>query len=253
MKRGEVRVLVVSGLDPSGRAGLLADASAIRNLGGVPLGVASALTAQGRRTFAVEAVPPRILTRQLEALLELGPVDAVKLGMIPSRASLRAIRDALSAHDLPWVVDPVVRTSRGELLSHLSARDYRSIADLKVVLTPNASEAGWLLGEPRGPRRVAEALSAAEKLWAVGFGAVVLKGGHLRGSAADVVVAEGSVRIFEGLRVRRREDRRGTGCRFASSLAVFLARGESLEVAARAAKREVEKYLRRDGGGRQAK
>jgi hydroxymethylpyrimidine/phosphomethylpyrimidine kinase len=243
VKRREARVLVVSGLDPAGRAGLLADAAAIRNLGAIPLAVASALTAQGSRTFATEPAPPRILSKQLKAVLELGPVHAVKLGMIPSRASLRAIQEALSRPDVPWVVDPVVRTSRGEPLSRLTARDYRSIASQRMVITPNAFEAGWLLGEARAPRGVAEALSAAERLRASGFGAVVLKGGHLRGPPADVLVVEGSASIFEGRRLRRRADQRGTGCRFASSLAVFLARGEPLEAAVRAAKREVEKYL----------
>jgi hydroxymethylpyrimidine/phosphomethylpyrimidine kinase len=244
VKRREVRVLVVAGLDPSGRAGLLADASMIRELGAVPLGVASVLTAQARDTFVAEPVGKGILTRQLQALLHLGPVHAVKLGTIPSRATLRAILDALSSLRVPWVVDPVVRTSRGEMLSRLKARDFRLIAEEKVVLTPNASEAGWLLGQARAPEGVEEALSAAEQLRSSGFGTVVLKGGHLRGSPVDIVAAQGRAIVLEGQRIRRSADHRGTGCRFASALAVFLARGELLEAAARSAKREVEKYLR---------
>jgi hydroxymethylpyrimidine/phosphomethylpyrimidine kinase len=240
----QVRVLVVAGLDPSGRAGLLADVSAIRTLWAHPLGVASALTAQGRRTFAAQAVAPRLVSRQIAAVLELGPIDAVKLGMIPSRASLKAVRAALGRLRVPWVVDPVVRTSRGQPLSRLVPRDFESLAADRVVLTPNAIEAGWLLGLRRRPAGVDDAVSAAQRLQQWGFGAVVLKGGHLKGPPVDVVAAAGAVTVIEGSRATRTPEHRGTGCRFASALAVFLAQGDPFIEATRSAKRQIERYLR---------
>jgi hydroxymethylpyrimidine/phosphomethylpyrimidine kinase len=240
----QVRVLVVAGLDPSGRAGLLADVSAIRNLGALPLAAASALTAQGAHTFAMDPVSPRMVSRQLEALLELGPVHAVKLGMIPSRASLRAVKDALRPLRAPWVVDPVVRTSKGELLSRLTPRDFRALAAQTVVLTPNAPEAAWLLGRRRGLARLDEAVSAAKRLQQWGFGAVVLKGGHLRGPPTDIVAVEGGETVIEGQRAPRTPEHRGTGCRFASSIAVFLAQGDPFVEAILGAKRQIDGYLR---------
>jgi hydroxymethylpyrimidine/phosphomethylpyrimidine kinase len=218
--------------------------SAIRNLSALPLAVASALTAQGRRTFAAHPVSPRIVSHQIAAVLELGPIDAVKLGMIPSRASLKAVRAALESLRVPWVVDPVVRTSRGQPLSRLTPRDFESLAADRVVLTPNAIEAGWLLGLRRRPAGVDEAVSAAQRLQQWGFGAVVLKGGHLKGPPTDVVAAADAVTVIEGRRATRTAEHRGTGCRFASSIAVFLAQGDPFAKATRAAKLEIAEYLR---------
>src|SRR5262245_53452194 len=97
-------VLALAGLDPSGRAGLLADLEAIRELRTAGFGIATALTAQGRSTFAVAAVPPSILRAQLRALSEVGRFSAIKLGVVPNRAILRDICDALSGVKASWVI-----------------------------------------------------------------------------------------------------------------------------------------------------
>jgi hydroxymethylpyrimidine/phosphomethylpyrimidine kinase len=231
-RRSSPRVLVFAGFEPSGRAGLLADLAAIRQAGGEGLGVATALTAQGTRSFLVRPVAPAVLRRQIRALLELGAPRGVKLGMVPGRAQLSVIRQELKRYRVPWVVDPVTRTSLGQPLSALTAADYLRLAGARVVLTPNLPELTWL-GED------------AEALVARGFGAVVVKGGHAGGrSAIDVLVTrEGRVR-FAAPRLERAASRRGTGCRFAATLATHLARGEAVADAARLAKRAVARYLR---------
>lgn len=221
--------------------GILADVAAVEALGGRAVGIATALTAQGTRTFAVEAVPPGMIARQIRAALELEALDAVKLGMIPGREALRAIRRALRGVEVPWVVDPVVRSSRGQALSELGARDYLALAGAEVVITPNVPEAAWLLG--RGEGGEVEAL--ADELLRRGFGGVVIKGGHRVGAALDVVAEPEGVTRISGSRLVRSSERRGTGCRFGAALAVGLGRGEPLVDAARAAKRFVRRYLAR--------
>lgn len=223
---GPARVLLVAGLEPSGRAGLLADVETARALGASSLAVASALTAQGTRTFATRAAPALLVRRQLEALLELGGIDAVKLGMVPDAQVMRAVVRALAGGRAPWVVDPVVRSSKGERLSSLGARDYLGLAGGRVVLTPNLLEARWLLGWRRPVDSPERAAQAAAQLLETGFWAVVLKGGHSGGAAVDVVATRGEVALLEGPRLPRGTlTHRGTGCRFATALAVGLARG----------------------------
>ena len=101
----------------------------------------------------------------------------------------------------------------------------------------NAPEAAWLLGARRVlPER------AAERLAELGFGAAVVKGGHLRGRAVDVVADREGVTRLDGPRLRR-PGRRGTGCRFASALAAQLARGATVREAAAEAKAAVARYL----------
>jgi hydroxymethylpyrimidine/phosphomethylpyrimidine kinase len=207
--------------------------------------VAAAVTAQGRRTFGWSAVSPALVAAQIRALRELGPVDAVKLGMIPGAAQLRAVRRALGAVKAPWVVDPVVRASTGGRLSGLGRRHYLLLAGPEVWLTPNAVEAAWLLGV----RRIADAAQArraAEVLEALGFGGVVVKGGHLAGrTVVDVLAWRGKARGFTSSRLRRGPEHRGTGCRLASALATELGRGTRGDRAVAAARALVRRSILR--------
>jgi len=233
----------VGGLEPSGRAGLLADAEAVRARGGTPLVVAAAVTAQGRRTFCWRAVQPALVAAQIHAVRELGGIDAVKLGMLPGLAQLRAVQRALGGTRVPWVIDPVVQASSGGSLSGLGRRDYLALAAPGVWLTPNAVEAAWLLGV----RRIAgagESRRAAEILEALGFGGVVVKGGHLEGrTLVDVLAWKGRAREFRAARLRRGPDHRGTGCRFASALATELGRGTEARRAVQRARALVRRTL----------
>lgn len=256
--RRRPRVLVIGGHEPTGRAGILADAWAVRSLGGEAVCVASAVTAQGVRTFASRPVAPALIGEQVRAAFELGPVDAVKVGLVATRASLWAIRSALRGFRGPVVVDPVVRTSKGERLSRLGRGDLLSWTRGagRVLLTPNADEAAWLLGQRDGQRSPEWAEGAAKALVEVGFEAVVVKGGHLSGRPVEVLVERAvpgrsgrpmrSARVLGGARLERSPSvHRGTGCRFASALALGLASGASVENAVRQAQRLVRRFLSR--------
>jgi len=246
------RVLLVGGLEPSGRAGLLADTEAVRARGGVPLVVAAAVTAQGRRTFAWRAVAPALLAAQIHALRELGPIDAVKLGMMPGSGQLRAVQRALEGIRVPWVVDPVVLASSGGRLSKLGRRRYLAFAGRDVWLTPNTEEAAWLLGLDR-LASTAEARRAAELLEALGFEGVVVKGGHLPGpGVVDVLAWKGRAHSFRSPRLPRGPEHRGSGCRFASALATELGAGVG-PVRAVGAAREVVRASLRAAPGRRRK
>lgn len=238
------RILVAAGLEPTGRMGLLADLATLRELRAEGIGVATAMTAQGERTFSVAATAPNVLRAQIAAAAEQGPIHGAKLGMIPNRRVLAAVWDALLEARPDWVVvDPVVRSSRGQTLSTLVPRDYLRLAASNVVLTPNLAEAAWLLGRPVPPSTVAEAAQLAAQLRKVGFGAVTIKGGHLRGGPVDVIDAGQGQLLLRGRKLRRTARQRGTGCRYASAMCVQLVRGKTVNAAAKLAKRHVENFL----------
>jgi hydroxymethylpyrimidine/phosphomethylpyrimidine kinase len=166
---------------------------------------------------------------------------------VPDAARLSALREALDGVEAWWVVDPVVRSSKGQVLSRLSVRRYLGLAGPRVLLTPNLDEAAWLLGLP-AVQTVEEAAEAGQALVARGFGAVLVKGGHRARGAVDVLCLPGKTRLLSGKRLQRAPDRRGTGCRLASALATELGRGRSVEAAARRAKAHVTQYLRTGNG-----
>jgi hydroxymethylpyrimidine/phosphomethylpyrimidine kinase len=225
----------------------LADVAAVRVMGGAPVAVPTAQTAQGLTTFQWQATPARVLKAQVAAARELGPLHAVKLGMVPDAARLSALREALDGVEAWWVVDPVVRSSKGQVLSRLSVRHYLGLVGPRVLLTPNLDEAAWLLGLP-AVQTVEEAAEAGRALVARGFGAVLVKGGHRARGAVDVLCLPGKTRLLSGKRLPRAPDRRGTGCRLASALATELGGGRPVEAAARRAKALVSQYLRTGNG-----
>jgi len=238
-------VLVVAGLDPSGGAGLLADAEALSAVGVRAWALASALTAQGpggARGFSPTA--PDFFLEQLEALLggRLVP-RAVKTGMLGTAALSKALAERLASPKLaraPLVMDPVLSASSGAALFDAGDRTVREaltpLLERARLATPNLSELARLTGRDtstdEGAIRAARLLPSR---------AVLVKGGHRQGAPLDLLVEGRRVTRFGGR--RRPGTARGTGCRLASAIAGLLARGESLETSVRRAKRLVERYI----------
>jgi len=239
-------VLLVGGLDPSGHAGVLADARVFERFG-IPYQVAlTALTAQSeKKFFEWEPVSIPLFRAQLEAAGRR--IRGVKLGMLATPAHVQALLVWLKKTRPRFVVwDPVLRSSTGTLLfrgkaEHPSLRELWRQSD---AVTPNWPEAEWLLGNRIQDFKGGEA--AAERLYRKGeirgrF--LVLKGGH----GNDAKVSTDLVRHSGGLTrlraPRRPGSRRGSGCTFASSLLVGLCQGKDPVAAARFAKREVLKRL----------
>ncbi len=250
-----MKVLVAAGLDPSGGAGLLADAAALAAVGAEAYAVATALTAQGALGAAsMEPVVPALLEAQLDALLA-GRGErprGLKTGMLGSaaNAALLAARFAQPPlRRLPLVVDPVLAASSGLPLLDTGGRPplevLAPLLERATLVTPNWPELEALAG--RRLRGEEEAVAAARSLPAP---AVLVKGGHREGPPVDLLVrGRGVVR----LRGRRRPGTaRGTGCRLASAAAGLLARGLPLEESVRRAKRLVERYLDASPGVRRS-
>ncbi|HMC33273.1 MAG TPA: hydroxymethylpyrimidine/phosphomethylpyrimidine kinase [Myxococcales bacterium] len=223
-------VLVLAGLDPSGGAGLLADAETLRAMGARPLCVATALTVQTTRAARrFQPVDPSLIADAIRALLEEEDVRAIKVGMVGDAANARAIRALLPA-GIPAVVDPVLAASSGVPLFSGPPRELLELAR-GAILTPNVAEAEALLGGS----------ADAGKLLERGPLAVLLKGGHLAGEPVDVLATASGIEQFAAPRIPA--EARGTGCRLASAIAAGLARGDPLRDAVIAARWHVREYL----------
>ena len=86
--------------------------------------------------------------------------------------------------------------------------------------------------------------AAAQKILALGAKAVLVKGGHLEGSAADDYLFDGQESLWlPGQRIETKNTH-GTGCTLSSALAANLARGLSLPEAVKAAKDYVTTAIR---------
>ncbi len=227
-------LLLISGLDPSGGAGLLADARVAEQHGLRAVGVVSALTVQSSAGVAAfEPVDAELVGGQLTALLSDSVVAAGKIGMLGDEEVARAVAEALRLTAAPVVWDPVLAASSGAPLYRGDPR--RALALLRdhlALITPNLAEAEVLAGFPvrdlPAMRRAAESLA--------GGMACLVKGGHLgEGVAVDVLSAGGELVEIAGDRMAGGEDVHGTGCALSTAIACQLAGGAPLAAAAAAA------------------
>jgi hydroxymethylpyrimidine/phosphomethylpyrimidine kinase len=233
--------VTIAGSDSSGGAGIEADLKTFAALGVYGACVITALTAQNTKgVFAIHDVPADFITAQINAVFTDLDVGAVKIGMLANASAIDVVAAALDRYR-PGnvVVDPVIVASSGErLLREDAIGCLRDLVSRARVLTPNLAEAAALLDTPLA-RDEAEMRVQAEKLLALGAGAVLIKGGHGSGpESIDLLIdADGCLRLAAP-RVATKNTH-GTGCTLASALAAGLAKGLSLEQAVREAKKYV--------------
>jgi hydroxymethylpyrimidine/phosphomethylpyrimidine kinase len=176
-------------------------------------------------------VPGEFIVEQVRAVADDIGVDAVKIGMLGTRETVLAVREALALlPGVPVVIDPVMVSESGAVLLDDPARAaiVTELLPLATVITPNLPEARVLAaGDSDG-----EALARA--LHALGPDVVVVTGGH-RDEATDVFFDGAEVVLLPG---ERHPDgaAHGSGCTHSSALAAHLARGCTPLEAARAAR-----------------
>ncbi|HLN39758.1 MAG TPA: bifunctional hydroxymethylpyrimidine kinase/phosphomethylpyrimidine kinase [Xanthobacteraceae bacterium] len=230
--------LTIAGSDSSGGAGIEADLKTFSALGVYGACAITAVTAQNTTgVFAIHDVPADVIAAQIDAVFTDLDVGAVKIGMLVTAPAIDAVAAALDRYRSRNVVlDPVMIASSGErLLREDALGALRGLIRRARVITPNLPEAAALLDAPPA-RDEAEMRGQAEKLLARGAGTVLITGGHASGpESVDLLVEAGRCLRLAAPRVATKNTH-GTGCTLASALAAGLAKGLSLDEAARQAK-----------------
>src|SRR5918996_162671 len=143
-------VLSIAGSDSGGGAGIQADLKAFARCGVHGMTAIAALTAQNTvGVTGVHAVPGDFIVAQVRAVAEDIGVDAVKIGMLGTAETVRAVRDALALLEpgTPVVLDPVMVAESGAVLLDEPARAaiVKDLLPLVTVITPNVPEARVLV------------------------------------------------------------------------------------------------------------
>lgn len=223
-------VLTIAGSDSIGGAGIQADIKTISALDCYAMSVVTALTAQN--TMGVDdvlEVPCEFVKAQMKSVFSDIFPDAVKIGMMGNESIINAVSEVLADYKAANVVtDPVmVSTSGRPLLSNAGINVLtKRLFPLSDLITPNIPEAEALTGIKITGRKDME--NAAEFLFDMCRGSVLLKGGHKSGSAADLLFDGDMFTWFESERICS-SNTHGTGCTLSSAVAVFLAQGLSLK------------------------
>lgn len=232
-----VSALTIAGSDSGGGAGIQADLKTFSALGVYGTSAITAITAQNTRgVYAVEAIPPAVVSAQIAAVLDDIPPQAIKIGMLASPEIVAAVATALEGYGGPVVLDPVMVAKSGDALlaDEAEAALIERLLPRADVLTPNLPEAARLLScdEARDPE---ESEAQGRALLGLGPRAVVMKGGHAEGPICiDRLVTASGVTAMEQPRLLTRNTH-GTGCSLSSAIAAELAKGAGVEDAVRRA------------------
>jgi hydroxymethylpyrimidine/phosphomethylpyrimidine kinase len=259
----EVMVVAIGGFDSSGGAGVVRDFLTARTLGAAVRLIPSAWTEQSPSgVHAVEPRDPKALWQAVRSALadarkwadgsgaarqldrSQGDATAkqrglaLKIGMLPDLWTARAVADAIFGFPGPVVLDPVLSASSGGTLFGGDPTELLGLGMRATLITPNAPEATALTG--MAIRTLDDAARAGRAILTSGARAVLVKGGHIEGTAAvDVLVTAretgATARRFMAPR-QLGHSVRGTGCALATAIAVGLGRGFELDEAIRGAK-----------------
>jgi len=137
-------VLVLSGLDPCGGAGVSADIETINQFGVTPLPIVTTLTVQNTQSVkSTQTIDEKLIAEQFNYLKEDINFSVVKIGLLSSKPQIQTVASLLkTCGALTIVLDPIVSSSSNQQLL-----DEKSLESLKqellpmvAVLTPNVAE-----------------------------------------------------------------------------------------------------------------
>jgi len=239
------RILTIAGSDSGGGAGIQADLKTITLLGGFAMSALTALTAQNtQKVRAIHPLPPEFVKEQLDAVLSDIGADAAKTGMLFSAPIIEAVADRLSAYGIKrLVVDPVMVAKSGDPLLAEEAIEtlVKHLIPMASVVTPNIAEA-QILSETT-IKTEEDLYKAARIIHAMGARYVLIKGGHLKGPAKDVLYDGKEFFPYSTNRVDTKHTH-GTGCVYSAAIATYMATGLEVKEAVEKAKEFVHSAIK---------
>lgn len=237
-------ILLISGMDPTGGAGMSADIRTCARTGSYPLSCITALTVQNQHGVrAINPTHPDLIRDQIDAAVEAARPDAVKIGLLPTPETVEAVAETISRHNLRNVVmDPVLApTAGGELIDRRddTARAMlHSLFPLASLVTPNVQEASLFRAMAGRPLNTLSPY-------------LLLKGGDTNGDVCTDSLYHGSelLQQYTTPRIASR-NLHGTGCVLSSAIASYLGHGLNMAEAVGRAKRFVHESIQRNVNNR---
>ncbi len=239
--------LTIAGSDSGGGAGIQAD---LRTFAFHQVHGTSAITCVTAQNTVgvqqVQALPPAMVSAQIESVVTDLGVQGVKTGMLLNEEIIRATAEMIADYQLQsyLVVDPVMVSRTGAQLI-----DDAAIAQLKqalipqaVLVTPNCYEA-QILSE-QAIHTLDEMKTAAEIIYQKGAKTVLVKGGAMPGEWRGVDVwFDGEQFDILKTNLINTENSHGTGCTLSAAIAANLALGKPLKQAVEESKHYVTTAL----------
>ncbi len=218
------RILIASGVDPTGGAGMVADVETCTALGVSASVLPTSLTVQNIQGVSdVTPIAGEYVTQQWEAIKGCVSISVMKIGMVPTLEVADALIAIATELQVPCVLDPLLRAGADD--ARLAGADVIAHVIDKiphVIVTPNTSELAELGGgdSQQGLSRLIDDLGAKT---------VVVTDEKVTDFSVTLMVHDCHSNKVSPYSVERHgEVFHGTGCTFATAFAVSVARGNDM-------------------------
>ena len=229
-------VLAISGFDPCGGAGVLADIKTMETLNVQGLAILSARTLQTEEKFYnCQWERASQMFTNIKTMVDRYPVQAVKIGIMPSAVPLmrliRYLHEILP--NIPLVIDPVMRPSTADYaFIGTITMNFLKVLKETDILTPNTIEYRALFAPLFRPGEYPLNTN------------LLVTGGHDgigTKFVTDVLYTPQGKYDLRAPRVTG--NKHGTGCIYTSAIASYLALGHRLLEACQLAQTYVASYI----------
>ncbi|CAA6816699.1 MAG: Hydroxymethylpyrimidine/phosphomethylpyrimidine kinase [uncultured Aureispira sp.] len=231
--------LSIAGFDPSGGAGLVADAKTMEAHQVYGLTVATAITVQHESVFqGVEWVNVDLIKQQINLLFQKYPIRFCKIGLIENWDVLSEITKVLLVLNpkIKIVVDPIFRASAGfDFHKKVHIDDLKKYLLDIYLLTPNAEELARINEQELDLMNIARSLSK--------YCNVLYKGGHNETQkGTDFLLTGQKIQALAPKAIVAYE-KHGSGCVLSAAIVANLALGQDLHTACQKAKVYITNFL----------
>lgn len=219
-------ILLLSGYDPTGNAGILRDIQVCKMSGKKNFPIITSFAFQTDKKYLGTHIPKPAYFKKCLEQIDTKKIKAVKIGMLGNPHVVHFVIMILkkikkNSPQSKFVWDPVFESSSGgELLTTqgriLAQKELMRLVD---VVTPNIPEAKIMTASKNHDR-------LCEKFFKLYHKPVFLKGGHLKSKSRDFFY-DGRIQKILSSKSHAKKIR-GTGCALSTRLACHLANGETL-------------------------
>lgn len=234
-------ILSIAGSDSSGGAGIQADIKTAEAHGCFMTTALTAVTAQNTLgVTAVQTIDAEIIKKQIQSVLEDFEVSVVKIGMLGSKESIEAVKEALKGFKGHVILDPVAISRAGsKLLDDDAINALQAFFHEVSIITPNRHESELFFGikdfsEESMHTSIKEAAYKA---------AVIIKNFEPTERDSKDIFIKGEVAKVLTCSKASSTNTHGTGCTYSTALACNIALGHDLLSAAKLAKNYVYKAI----------
>ena len=217
-------IAIISGFDPCGDAGLIADIETVHALGCRTRAVITCQTLQNEKNAtACVASDATWFKSQLCSAIDRGLFSAIKIGLTPSPDIIEIIAEMLPGLSCPIVIDPIIAAGGGYVFCDSETIDLlcHKLIPLCDIATPNAQELRQLA-------ETSDANQASTLLLEQGCKAVLVSSEYQKEDYLYHCLyrLNHPPQTYTAKRLPHRY--RGSGCILASAIAAYLAHGDEL-------------------------